>query len=43
MKTIRGKRYSIRLENGDFAYYSCRMYEGWYNEFWRKYKHEIDQ
>ena len=43
MKMIRGKRYSIRLENGDFAYYSCRMYEGWYNKFWRKYKHEIDQ
>ena len=28
MKMIRGKRYSIRLENGTFAYYSCRMYEG---------------
>lgn len=27
MKMIRGKKYSIRLENGTFAYYSCRMYE----------------
>lgn len=33
MEMIRGKRYSIRLENGDFAYYSCCMYEGWYNKF----------
>lgn len=40
MKMIRGKRYSIRLENGKFAYYSCRMYEGWYNKFWKEHKHE---
>jgi len=41
MKMIRGKRYSIRLENGTFAYYSCRMYEGWYNKFWKEHKNEI--
>lgn len=41
MKIIRGKRYSIRLENEDFAYYSCRMYEGWYNKFWKEHKNEL--
>lgn len=29
MKMVRGKGYSIRFENGKFAYYSCRIYEGW--------------
>lgn len=28
MKMIQGKKYSIQLENGNFDYYSCRIYEG---------------
>ena len=40
LKMIRGKRFNIRLENNSSSYYSCRMYEGWYNQWWRKYKNE---
>ncbi len=38
LKSIRGKRLNIRLENNYSSYYSCRMHEGWYNQWWKKYK-----
>ena len=41
MKMIKGKRYSICLENGTFDYYSYRMYEGLYSKFWKEYKNEL--
>ena len=40
LKLIRGKRLNIRLENNSYSYYSCRMHEGWYNQWWRKFKNE---